>query len=177
MRDGFRNECRECEKVQARNWEARNPGKKSEYLARSHAKHKVKRNAKKKAYRKANLEKHQEWDRALYLRKREELRAQGKAYYEANKERFFEWRDKRRALLKGAEGQFTRDDVRRIYANQGGCCAYCGIFLPDAYHVDHKIPLSRGGNNWPDNLAITCATCNLRKQDKTPEEFVEVLLK
>jgi 5-methylcytosine-specific restriction endonuclease McrA len=43
--------------------------------------------------------------------------------------------------------------------------------LGRSYHVDHKQPVSRGGSNWPENLAVTCPTCNLRKSDKTEAEF------
>lgn len=42
-------------------------------------------------------------------------------------------------------------------------------------HVDHKTPISRGGRHALDNLARACASCNLRKNDKTEEEFLACL--
>jgi 5-methylcytosine-specific restriction endonuclease McrA len=31
--------------------------------------------------------------------------------------------------------------------------------------------LSRGGGNGPENLVISCATCNVRKNDRLPHEM------
>lgn len=40
-------------------------------------------------------------------------------------------------------------------------------------HLEHRIPLSRGGNNLYENLAVACARCNLSKNNKTEEEYRE----
>jgi len=42
------------------------------------------------------------------------------------------------------------------------------------FHVDHKTPLTRGGNNSPENLCCACPSCNFRKGTKTAEEFIEL---
>lgn len=85
---------------------------------------------------------------------------------------------KRRALMANAEGTHTQADLLQMYEDQGGHCAYCGIGIfwdiPKDIHVEHILPLSRGGSNWPDNLCLTCADCNLSKNDKTPEEWALV---
>lgn len=77
----------------------------------------------------------------------------------------------RRARELAAPGSFTRSDLESIYAAQNGLCAYCEAPLSGGYTVDHVIPLSRGGSNWPGNLACACAFCNTSKGVKTPEEF------
>lgn len=41
-------------------------------------------------------------------------------------------------------------------------------------HLEHKIPLSRGGNHKKENLDIACQKCNVKKHDKTEEEFRKV---
>jgi 5-methylcytosine-specific restriction endonuclease McrA len=38
-------------------------------------------------------------------------------------------------------------------------------------HLDHLIPLVRGGSDNPNNIAFACALCNWRKHARTPEEF------
>ena len=38
-------------------------------------------------------------------------------------------------------------------------------------HLEHKTPLSRGGDNKYSNLDVSCQKCNLSKHDKTEEEF------
>jgi hypothetical protein len=58
-------------------------------------------------------------------------------------------------------------------------CTYCMAPLPTkideeiraGFHVDHIVPKSRAGSNHPDNLAISCSTCNLRKRARTPAEW------
>jgi len=78
---------------------------------------------------------------------------------------------KRRALEATSPGNHTASDVRRQYLAQLGECFYCSATLGERYHVDHRQPLSRGGSNRPENLACACASCNLRKHDKTEAEF------
>lgn len=40
-------------------------------------------------------------------------------------------------------------------------------------HIEHKIPLSRGGLHAIENLDISCQSCNCSKNTKTVEEFRE----
>jgi 5-methylcytosine-specific restriction endonuclease McrA len=82
---------------------------------------------------------------------------------------------KRRARKREAPGSFTLDDVRNKYNEQGGMCMYCQEPVGDLYHVDHYIPLVLGGSNYPDNIVISCPTCNCRKGGKHPDAFMEIL--
>jgi len=80
------------------------------------------------------------------------------------------------ALKKKAPGSHTIEDVKRQYDRQKGKCYYCGKKLgtgKNAYHVDHIIPLSRGGSNDISNLVIACPQCNVSKQDKLLHEWLE----
>ena len=40
-------------------------------------------------------------------------------------------------------------------------------------HLEHKMPLSRGGTNAFENLDVACANCNRKKHTKTVEEFLK----
>jgi len=55
-----------------------------------------------------------------------------------------------------------------IYHRDGGTCMKCGVKLSKKYfHVDHIVPLSRGGAEWDlDNLELSCPACNLTKGAK-----------
>ena len=55
-----------------------------------------------------------------------------------------------------------------IYDRDGGVCQKCGKEVPLwDYHVDHIIPISKGGDEWElTNLELSCPTCNLKKGAK-----------
>lgn len=69
-------------------------------------------------------------------------------------------------------------DRTAILNRDGYRCRYCGVEVVDGQNaeIDHVIPLSRGGESTLDNLVTSCAACNRRKHDKTPEEARMTLL-
>ena len=81
--------------------------------------------------------------------------------------------ENRRARKRNAEGGFTQDDISEIMSKQEGKCIYCQTDLLSTYHIDHILPLSKGGSNYPDNLQLLCAFCNLSKHDRNHDEFVQ----
>jgi len=62
-------------------------------------------------------------------------------------------------------------DFGRMLCMQDARCPYCMTIL-DKYHVDHKLPVSRGGTNNPSNLQLTCPRCNILKGAMTHDEFL-----
>jgi 5-methylcytosine-specific restriction endonuclease McrA len=48
-------------------------------------------------------------------------------------------------------------------------CAYCGAQVD--LTVDHRVPLSRGGDDSMENLIPACLSCNSSKHDRTELEF------
>lgn len=102
---------------------------------------------------------------------RQEARERNKKWSAANPVVKRALRENYRAR-KAAGGEHTAADIRLLMKSQQGLCWWCGKPVdPKKYHVDHRIPLSRGGSNNPDNLCITCPTCNLSKNDKLPYEW------
>ena len=84
-------------------------------------------------------------------------------------------RDLNRRLLKrnaDAKSKITSDVITRIIKKYDGKCAYCGKNCIEKYHIVHKIPLSKGGGNEFENLALSCPKCNLSKNDKTDVEYI-----
>lgn len=117
-------------------------------------------------------------------KERERLDRWNAANPDSVKERVKRWaqenRDKRRAseLRRRAQkrqsgGDHTAADIQRQCKAQKGKCYYCGVKVGDGYHVDHVVPLSRGGSNGPENIVIACPSCNSRKHDKLPHEWPE----
>ena len=66
--------------------------------------------------------------------------------------------------------------VRAIYDSQEGRCWWCQKLVGDNYHLDHRIPLARGGRDILANLVVSCPECNKDKRAKMPWEFAGRLL-
>ena len=75
-----------------------------------------------------------------------------------------------RARRRQVDGYHSADDIALIRLRQRNRCVYCSVTL-NRYHVDHIVPLIRGGSNWPSNLQLLCARCNQRKHCQKPEVF------
>jgi len=77
---------------------------------------------------------------------------------------------RRRAHKLGAA---TVEDVDRrlVLESHGAICGICGEAVdPLNFHVDHIVPLSRGGDHSYVNTQPAHPFCNNSKRDKLPEE-------
>jgi hypothetical protein len=55
---------------------------------------------------------------------------------------------------------------RLVVQRAGGRCEYCGLSQEGQearFHVDHVVPVVRGGATVEENLALACVSCSLRK--------------
>jgi 5-methylcytosine-specific restriction endonuclease McrA len=141
------------------------------------------------AQREANRTYLQEWEKAnrearnAYQKERRqnwtpEQREARDAYvrqwHKANPEAVASYKRALKIMRRGAVGRHTKDDILGLLERQGYRCAapHCGIDILRNYHVDHIVPLSRGGSNWPDNLQVLCPRCNMSKSAATMEEWL-----
>ena len=81
------------------------------------------------------------------------------------------------AVKIGRNGRMTRRAIPQqiqiaVMQRDGECCQYCGA-EDGPFHLDHVIPVSRGGDHGMHNLVVACARCNLSKGAKTPEEWAQ----
>jgi len=82
--------------------------------------------------------------------KREQNKRMSAVWRKANPEQARQNAKRQRARLTGAKGGHTLEDVRQKYLFQGGLCRYCRQDVPwDKKHIDHMIPLCRGGWDCP----------------------------
>lgn len=80
----------------------------------------------------------------------------------------------RRASRRGNGGTYTPDDINELYRLQRGKCGYCRTKLKGAnQHIDHIIPLFRGGSNGRSNLQLLCRSCNTSKGAKDPIDYAK----
>ena len=69
----------------------------------------------------------------------------------------------------------AKGTIRELEILQLGTCVFCPADILEKRHVDHIVPLSRGGKHVRENLQILCVRCNCSKGAKTNEEFAEWL--
>lgn len=62
----------------------------------------------------------------------------------------------------------TKELRKRIINRDNYTCQMCGKYMPDevGLHVDHIIPISKGGKTVPSNLQVLCSKFNGNKSNK-----------
>lgn len=187
-KSGFTSACKDCNRKMCHQYGLRN----SDHLrVKKHAKYwenpQLARNRKNSWYA-AHKKKIGEQSRIRYWshpdKFRDKARRWARNHSEKHNKNARNWRRahpihvrtyaaRRRAMTRQADGSHTPAEITEQYKRQRGKCYYCQCKLGDKYHVDHVVPLSRGGSNSIDNLVLACPECNLRKQDKLPHEWDE----
>lgn len=120
---------------------------------------------------------------------RERVNRKNREYWAKNPEKFNAWREKwrkknpcklkaydnrRRAIEKKAtvDGVAAQWFYEIIHNQDFLTCAYClKKITPKQAHVDHIIPLSRGGEHGPNNFCVSCEWCNFSKNDSLISEW------
>ncbi|MCL5736987.1 MAG: HNH endonuclease [Actinobacteria bacterium] len=196
-----REQNRESARLRSHQYYALNKDKVAAAQRQYHADHKEKRNAYGRAYRAANLEACREKERQYAAAHREEARERASKWVREHPDQARESRRKyrllhlaemtariaawmaehpeavlaiqrnRKARKRNATGSHTAADIQAQYDRQKGRCFYCDKKVGKKYHVDHVIPLAKGGGNGPENLVIACPPCNLSKKDIHPMDF------
>lgn len=68
--------------------------------------------------------------------------------------------------------EVSRRDIRKQFALFDNCCCYCGKSeQEEMLHIDHFIPVSKGGTHVLGNLVPACKTCNFSKRNHHPEDW------
>jgi 5-methylcytosine-specific restriction endonuclease McrA len=129
-----------------------------------------------KACRDKRREQIRAYDRMRAKRDREKKKPILERWHRNNPERSKELSiaksHRRRARERVAgSGSFTANDIQKMRVSQKNKCWWCEKKLPDKFHVDHRIPLAKGGTNDRGNVVIACVPCNKSKSAKMPWEF------
>ncbi len=158
-KDGLSSQCKSC----CKKYKDINKEKTAEYYREN----KEKRAEYRKQYYKENKEKTAEYqklnkDKIVEYNKKYSKTLKGRAINKNNIH-------KRRTVAK--EGDVTTNQLSELQSN-AKVCYWCNCNLKKAkIHIDHYIPLSRGGEHTLGNLVVSCATCNIKKNAKDPIEF------
>lgn len=197
----YREAHREERNKASREWRAANKERVSQLNREYFKANKARLNEYKKRQWQQNpelRERVKQYKHEWYMSHREQLSEKHRKYHEKNREKILTYlreyhhsryyndpeerqrqyikNQTRRAQIKSSDGTFTFKELNELFEEQEGFCFYCGALLYSSFdkevHIEHKIPISRGGSNNIENIALSCAACNLTKGAKTHEEFL-----
>lgn len=160
----------------ATKWNRENPERRAEIRRAWDREHQAEKVAYHRLRRSANPEIYRERGRRYRERNREHLRLLDRLRRQRNPEKYRSYVRNRRARIRFNGGTHTPADIRAQIVAQTDKrgilhCWWCGDAITDRYHVDHRIPLSRGGSNDVRNLCISHPLCNQSKCAKLPHEW------
>jgi len=170
-KDGFATKCIECHKKYLQDNKEKIKLKTKQY--RLDHKDEIKYSEKK--YKEANKEKVAEQKRNYELNNKDKIKEVRSKYRKTKIGRLIQKNKNhtRRAFTK--KGDVTTSQLAELQQN-AKLCYWCKTSLKNiGTHIDHYIPISKGGKHTISNLVISCKSCNLKKGAKLPSEFVNLI--
>ena len=180
---GLRSTCKVCRKADwAEKKESHSESRKVKYASdeeyRGRAKGRA--NATRLAMTTEDVDRKNKRRRDRYAVDPTQRKTQNKRWSVANPDKILAQVHRRNAVKKGVESDnWTPSEV---FNSADWNCFYCGVdvearqdsntYQKNEAQADHFIPLAKGGTNLRANIVCSCGSCNLRKKDKNPFDFI-----
>ncbi len=164
--DGLNYECAQCRT--ARRLERRE----RDYQMRAVWRARPENREKERAYmrNRHNTPEGQAYQKAWEAANPDKVAAKFARYKKRHKDKVNALNQRRRAMKLSV---FVEDvNPNTLYQMHGGACGICKEFIIGDFHVDHIVPLSRGGLHSYANTQPAHAACNLSKGNKLQDEMV-----
>jgi len=134
-------------------------------------------------WRERNVEKYREQRRVRNERNRERIAAYNRSWrakhFERQSQLSRDWKAANRDRVLDHGMAYTARQLgayvapvhrAEILERDLGLCGICGDAVdPASYHVDHVIPMTKGGTHEPDNVQVAHPLCNLSKGATVPD--------
>ena len=194
-RDGFTSWCKDCSNESHKRYVESHREHLREYdREQYYAKHEQHLQLRRESNER-NKESIKIASKKYYDEHREEILRKDKEYYENNRDYALknmheyyvnhsdEIKEKaimRKRTIRGtSDGTVTKDALEKMFEEQDHKCGYCGQEItkqsnkPNTRHLDHIIPISRGGMNTLSNVHWVCPVCNKSKGNRLEEEWLK----
>lgn len=180
-KNSLRGDCKGCKQKQASDFRVENPGydkrryektrdRQLELSRKWYQENKEHVAAYNKKYKEENIEAVREKNRRWEEKNKEKRRKQQREWTENNRERYNakmrKMNAKRDAIKRGATTaeKFGREDVLEKW---GTDCHICDELVDlEDWHMEHVVPLSKGGPHTLENVKPAHPICNLQKGTK-----------
>lgn len=181
--DGRQHVCKECantaaiayyekNKMRVAERNRLNAEKKSEYNKAYKASKKAEIDAYNENYRRQNREVLLLKRKEYYAKNSESCNRTTKNWRENNKSVCRIYNNNRRLRTIENGGKLSNGLAEKLIRLQKGKCACCKSKLL-SYHMDHVMPIAKGGANSDSNIQLLCPTCNHKKHAKHPVDFMQ----
>ena len=78
---------------------------------------------------------------------------------------------RRKAMMRNSVAVHVEArQLQARFAQFDHCCAYCGVSGEDL-HIEHVVPISKGGTHALGNIIPACQQCNFSKRDHDAESW------
>lgn len=170
--------CKVCESKQKKEYYLNNKSsilnRRKEVRATPEAKEKRKKYLSK--YLKENKEEIKEKFQKYYKENREHLLKKASEYKKTKDGKISSRASsskRRNASLDNADGTITKHSLDTLLQIQDNQCFYCkkdlNLLTDKEVHLDHYIPISKGGAHSITNVVWSCSSCNLQKSSAIPD--------
>lgn len=131
-----------------------------------------------RAQRQKNPEKYKAYIKEKNAKRRsanlEKERARSRDWFSKNPDKRAAYQQNRSAKIKSVTGKISPDIRTKLLLLQRGICICCKKKLVNgSIHLDHIMPLTKGGKHADENLQLLCQLCNNQKYNKDPIEFMQ----
>lgn len=169
-RGGTRGSCKECTRATNAKWRAANRERHQASQVAWRKANPERQLAATKAWQQANRERFLAGQRARNNANVERQREAVRAWRQANPEMARAFNSRRRAREANA---FVEDVLPLVVLERDdGVCGICGEDVdPTCFHVDHIVPLARGGEHSYANTQTAHPHCNMSKNVRLPHEM------
>lgn len=127
-----------------------------------------------RSYRAGNPHAVKEQNRKRRANNPDAERARCRDWFASNPGKRAAYEQNRRAKKKAQGGCISHDLKASLFVLQKGFCACCRKkFQAVDLHMDHIMPLSKGGAHADENIQLLCQPCNQTKYAKHPIDFMQ----
>jgi 5-methylcytosine-specific restriction endonuclease McrA len=173
----FDHDCRDCKLAATKKWYEAN---KERVAVKNKEKYDLNREEILK-YRKIHskdpdfIKSREKWYEANADEIRAKARVKSRRWRAANPEESYLRSKVRKLKIKKIKVEkITKKQIDDLFSRQFGKCAICGEKLKE-YHIDHIIPLAKGGSHEIKNLQLLHPKCNMSKQARDPIDHMQKL--